>query len=263
MRINLLLLTGFILLCLFTTAQKNFVVYHVTGNVSLIKGNKITPAKRGDIIEKDNSLQLKPGADCMLIEEKGRSLQVAKPGIYTFANLQKMISTAGDGVTKKFFSYVYNNMFSGKQGDKLSVTPVVFRGEELMKLPADNTIIISDAFAFGWKKPAAKIPVHLSVWNNAGEIIIDTVLKNTILLPVNINNSNFKQAGIYKWKIVETGIHQSKEKYFYFLLADKKDRKQILKDVKLLQDKKLSTNLREQMQSDIFQKWKQYYLQET
>ena len=90
----------------------------------------------------------------MLIEEKGRSLQVSSAGTYTFEMLQKMMANAGNaGVTQKFFSYVYENLFAGKKEDKLSVTPVVFRGDELMKTPADNIIIISDAFTLGWKKP--------------------------------------------------------------------------------------------------------------
>jgi hypothetical protein len=47
------------------------------------------------------------------------------------------------------------------------------------------------------------------------------------------------------------------------LIAEKNDRKEILKDLKLLQNKSLANELKAQMQRDIFQKWKQYYLQKT
>lgn len=246
------------------SAQKNLVVYHVTGNVNIVSGNRSSVAKRGDILTKKNSLQVKQGADCMLIDEKGKSLQVNSAGTYTFDVLQKMMSNAGNtGVTQKFFSYVYDNLFSGKKGDKLSITPVVFRGDELMKIPADNTIIISDAFTLGWKKPAGKIPVHLTIWNNADEKIFDTVLNHGISLQVDLTKNNFLPGNLYQWKTEESDTHQSKEKYFHFLIAEKNDRKQILKDLKLLQDKNMSNNLKLEMQQDIFLKWEQYYLQKT
>ena len=266
MKVNtkIFLLLFFVLIAATLSAQKNFVVYHVAGNVNVISGNTASTAKRGDVLTKNTSLQIKQGASCMLIEEKGKSLQIAAAGNYTFEMLQKMMLNAGkEGVTKKFFSYVYENLFSGKHGDKLSVTPVVFRGEELMRTPPDNTIIISDAFTLGWKKPAGKIPVHLTIWNNSDEKIVDTIFKNSTSLPINIEKNHFLHGAVYKWKAEESDTRQPKEKYFYFLIAEKKDRKQILKNAKLLQDKNLTNELKRQMQQDIFLKWKQFYLQGT
>lgn len=255
------LLLFFVLIAAAASAQKSLVVYHVAGNVNIITANKSSAAKRGDILVKNNSLQVKQGT-CMLIEENGKSLQVNSAGTYTFETLQKMMSSAANtGVTQKFFSYVYSNLFSGKKEDKLSVTPVVFRGDELMKLPADNTIIIADAFMLGWKKPAGKIPVHLVILNNADEKILDTILNSATSLQVDVTKNNFLPGNIYKWKAEESGTRQPKEKYFYFLIAGKSDRKQILKDLKLLQTN-ISGELKIQMQQDIFQKWKQHYLQE-
>ena len=246
------------------SAQKNFVIYHVTGNVNIVTANNVTPAKRGDVLTKTNSLQLKQGDNCMLIEEKGKSLQVTAAGTYTFDALQKMMTASGSaGVTQKFFSYVYENLFSGKNGDKLSVTPVVFRGDDLMKTPADNTIIIGDAFTVNWKKPAGKIPAHLTILNSNDEKVLDTVLKKSTSLQVDISKNNFEHGKVYKWKAEELNTHQPKEKYFYFLIAAKKDRREILKEIKLLQDKNLTKELKLQLQSDIFQKWKQHYLQKT
>lgn len=260
MHIKIYIALFFVLVTTYASAQKNLVVYHVTGNVNIIAGNKVAAAKRGDILTKNTSLQVKQSAGCMLIEEKGKSLQVNTAGTYTFEALQKMMADAGNtGVTQKFFSYVYENMFE-KHGDKLSVTPVVFRGEDLMKTPADNTIIISDAFTLGWK-PSGKIPVHVSIWNNKDEKIFDTVLKSSTSLQVDITKNNFLPGTVYKWKAEESGTRQPKEKYFYFLIAEKKDRKHILKDIKLLQDKKLTKDLRLQLQQDIFDKWKEFYLQ--
>ena len=254
----------FILTAVAASAQKTLVVYHITGNVNIVTGNKSAAAKRGDIFTKNNSLQLSPGTDCMLIEEKGRSLQVNTAGTYTFEALQKMMVNAGNsGVTQKFFSYVYQNLFSEKKGDNLSVTPVVFRGDELMKIPFDNTIIISDAFTLGWKKPGGRIPVHLIIKDSTEKIILDALLKQVASIEINIAQSNFLAGNIYKWKIEESDTRQHKEKYFYFLIGKKGDHRLILKDLKLLQDKNISNDLKLEMQQDIFQKWKQYYSQKT
>jgi hypothetical protein len=249
----------FVLVAALASAQKNLVVYHVSGNVNITTGNTSSPAKRGDVLTKNTSLQIKQGAGCMLIEEKGRSLQVSTPGTYTFEALQKMMTDAGNkGVTQKFFSYVYDNLFSGKRADKLSVTPVVFRGDELMKIPADNTIIISDEFTLAWKS-AGKIPVHLSILDNANEKVFDTVLKKATSLQINVTKNNFLPGAVYKWRSEEADSRKPKENYFYFLIAAKKDRKQILKDIKLVQDKNLTNELKLQLQQDIFRKWKQFY----
>lgn len=204
------------------------------------------------------------GASCMIIAEKGRSQQLTKQGTYTFEALNKLMATAGvTGGTQKFFSYVYESMFAGSKGEKLSVTPVVFRGDELMKAPADNTIIIADAFTLGWKKPAGKIPVRLYILDINDERILDTILKSANSLLFDIVKNNFKPGNIYKWKTEESGTRQPKEKYFYFLIPEKKHRKEILSDLKLLQDKRLSNELKLLLQHDIFQKWEQFYLQRT
>ena len=254
----------FALTVISASAQKNLVVYHTTGNVSIVTGNKSATAKRGDILTKNNSLQLSQGADCMLIEEKGKSLQISTAGTYTFDALQKMMLNAGNaGVTQKFFSYVYQNLFSSKKADNLSVTPVVFRGYELMKTPYNNTIIISDAFTLGWKKPSGKIWVHLVVKDSSDKMIVDTVVKQSASLEISSIKNNFVPGNFYKWKAEESGTPKPTEKYFYFLIAEKNDRKQILNDLKLLQDKNISNDLKVQMQQDIFQKWKQYYSRKT
>jgi hypothetical protein len=99
-KIYLLLL--FVLTVLSASAQKNLVVYHITGDVNIVTGNKSSLAKRGDVLVKNNSMQMGNGADCMLIEQNGKSLQVNTAGTYSYEVLQKMMSsTSKEGVTQK------------------------------------------------------------------------------------------------------------------------------------------------------------------
>lgn len=260
MRINIkYFLLFFVLISAAASAQKKLLVYHTTGDVNIIS-DKPTPAKRGAVIAAKNSLQVKAGANCMLIESTGKSLQISTAGTYTYTVLQTMMSqTKSDNVTTKFFSYVYENLFSSDHSDKISVTPVVFRSEDLMKTPADNTIIIADEFTLGWKKPAGKTPVRLVIKDSADKKMFDTVLKQTTSVQINTAEHNLLSGNIYKWKTEEFDTHQPKEKYFSFIIAKKEDRKKILKDIKLLQNNNLSLQVKTQMQQDIFMKWKNYY----
>jgi hypothetical protein len=258
-RTKIFFISALLLISINVTAQKKFLVYHVNGDVNLISGSNAATAKRGDALMKNNKLLVKPGANCMVIGDKGNSVQLTS-GTYTFDEVEKrMANAAGTNVTQKFFSYVYENLSSGKSSDKLSVTPVVFRGDELLKIPSDNTIVMSDIFTVGWKKPAGKIPVHLTIMNINNEKIIDTILKNSTSLILDINKYTFASGEVYKWKTEESDTHQPKEKYFSFLIPAKHDRKKILEELKVLQNKGMSNDLKMQMQHDIFYKWKQFY----
>lgn len=196
----------------------------------------------------------------MLIDDKGRSLQVNTAGIFTFDGLHKMMADAGKtGVTQKFFSYVYENLFASKKDDRLSITPVVFRGEKLMKSPSDYTIIISDAVALNWKKSAGSTTVHLVMKDNVGNRFMDTLLKKSTSLQLNLAEVNFLPGVVCEWKVEEAGTRSPKENYFHFMIAKKEDRKKILNDLKLLQITGFSNELKLQVQQDIYQKWAQRY----
>lgn len=256
------LLVFFLVINAFAFPQK-LVIYHVTGNVNVLTGTKSTVAKRGNILQKNNSLQIKDGASCMLIEEKGKSLQISKAGNYTFEALQKMmVNTGTTGVTQIFFSYVYQNLFSNKSGDKLGVTPVVFRSDDLMQLPFNYTIIISDVFELSWKKPKTNTFLRLTIKDNDEEIKIDSVFKIKASSKINMYTKVFEAGKSHRWKVEESDTHQPKEKYFNFLPAKKKDRKKILQDMKVLQNTRLTKQLRQQLMEDIYIKWKNIYAEE-
>ena len=249
------------MLSAFVQAQKDLVIYHVTADVKIITNSKGEVAKRGDVLTKNNSLLLKQNATCMLIAPSGKSLQVNTTGTYTFATLQTMLSKAADdNTTSKFFSYVYKNLFSARQGDQLAITPVVFRGEKLMQLPSDNSIIISDAISLEWKNSAGSSTVRLFIKDNTGRIYLDSVIKKITSLQINFAERNFVKGNVYEWKAEDADTRQPQENYFHFLIAEKSDRRNILKDLKLLQNKVLSSEVKKQMQQDIFNKWKEYYL---
>ena len=246
----------FILISASVSAQKNFVVYYVSGDVKIVSGNSSSVATRGNILSKENLLQVRAGAACMLIAEKGTSLQVNNPGTYNYEKLRQMLASAGSNVTAKFFSYVYDNLFTGQKKDQLGITPVVFRGDVLMKDPGDYAILFAGEITLGWK-PAGKIPVHVVVKDGTDKIIIDSFFKKATSMQAGI--AKIIPGNVYRWKAEERDTHQPKEVYFHFMLASKNDRAKIESDLKLLQDKNLSPQLKDQVKQDIFLKWQQYY----
>lgn len=250
----------FMMLVSVATAQKELKVYHTSGKVFVIANGQQVVAVRGSKITKSSSLEVKQSASCMVLESSGRSAKVKSPGVYTYETLQQMIAKGGnDDVSAKFFKYVYDGLFAAKSSENLGITPVVFRGDELMKTPADNTIVVGDAITFTWRMPVSKIPVRLVVHDDANRILVDTILKKTNSFQTYLSSTNLSPGHSYEWKVEEFDTRQPKEHYFHFLIAEKNDAKKILKDMNLLRDKELSAKLKQQMQGDIFNKWMNFY----
>lgn len=245
----------FLLVAVAGFSQKNLALYHVAGNVSVISKNKTTPAIRGNTISSGDKLLLKEGGVCMLIESAGKSLQVSKPGTYTYESLLKLLQNANkDAVTSKFFSYVYDNMFNSHESDRQAVAPVVFRDQGLMVAPFDNSVVFLSP-VLTWKMPLRNLYVRLLIRDFNNKNILDTVIKNF----TSLKTLDLLPGMAYQWKAEEAGNKQSPERYFHFLIADEKDRGDIEKDMKMLKSKTLSTKLQSQLRGDIYLKWREYY----
>ncbi|MBA2249499.1 MAG: hypothetical protein H0W12_04845 [Chitinophagaceae bacterium] len=238
------------------TAQKNIVVYHISGDVKLLSEKKLSPAKRGDIISKKMELMISESATCMLIDPAGRSLQISKPASYSFDALIKMFSAAtSSNVSAAFFKYVYENLFTADKNEKLAATPVVFRGEDLMKSPGNYSIIEPGAILFTWRKLAGKNPVRIII-KNEKEVIFDSVFKNSIFFKFKPGNK-ILPANSYTWSATISGGNSINENHF--LVEDETDYPQIKKNLKLLENKKLLPAEKLQLQVDIFNKWIKFY----
>jgi len=246
----------FLLMAATGFSQKNLALYHVAGNVFIISNNKTSPAARGNTISATDKLSLKEGGVCMLIESGGKSVQITKPGTYTYPSLQKLLQNAGkDAVTAKFFSYVYDNMFSSHESDRQSVTPVVFRDQGQMVDPLDNAVVFASP-VLTWKLPLRNLYVRVLIKDFNNNNILDTVIKKF---------TSLKTVGLipgmaYQWKAEEAGNKQSPERYFHFLVAEEKDRAAIEKDLQMLKNKSLSVKLQSQVREDIYLKWREHYI---
>ncbi len=251
--INWILIFG--LVSIRISAQTNLAIYHTSGRVEIIQGNNSKIAVRGDAIAKSNSLLLREGADCMLIGANGKSLQLNSAGSYSYEKLQQLIIKAGvTNVSQRYFKYVYDNLFNVPKADKLSVSPVVFRDEVLMKEPVNYSIVLSTHFLFSWKKPVDKNSVRIII-RNEDVAIFDSVFKNATTAVIDL--SKLRHHGIlYQWRAEEAGAKQHPDAWNEFLIPMKKDWKDVRAEQKLVHSNTLNKALKKQMQLDLFEKWK-------
>lgn len=196
------------------------VVYHVTGSVLMRSGDKKQAVARGTTLPKNSILELKDGATCMLISQKGQSLQIDKAGQFNTARLQQMLGAAAkSGVSGKFFAYVYNNLVRKPEKTLVNITPVVYRADALMKAPQQYQVLACRDLAFQWRRPASKAPVRFQLFTEKDSVITDTIITQTqeIILP--LTRFAFKKNQLYKW-VVEDQYNPAKTKnYFYFVLV--------------------------------------------
>ena len=251
--LNWILIFG--LLVTTTTAQNNLVIYHTNGKVEIVQGGNTKIATRGDVFAKSNSLQLSEGSDCMLIGANGKSLQLNSSGSYSFDKIQQLILKAGlTNVSQRYFKYVYDNLFNVKKSDKFSVSPVVFRDENLMKTPVNFSIFLSTHLHFSWMKPADKNNVRVQIRNQA-VIIFDSVFKKATKAEIDLSKLP-KQSNWYQWQAVEAGVRKQTDIWNEFLLPAKKYWEEVRAEQKMILHKTMNKSLKKQMEYDLFTRWK-------
>ena len=191
----------------------------------------------------------------MLIGANGKSFQLNLPGTFSFTKLQQLISSAGvTNVSQKYFKYVYENLFNVAKGDKLSITPVVYRDEVLMKYPTDKTILLATKCAFTWKKPANENWVRLQVRNN-GVIIYDSVFKKKTGILIDFSKLPGSSTW-YQWHVEEAGVKQHSDIWNQFLIPARSSWESVRSDLRLLNDNRFNKETKDQIRTDLFEKWK-------
>ena len=242
------------MLPVFALAQSKLIIYHTTGNVTILSGSISKPAVRSDILTMSNSLKLQEPASCMLINATGKSLQLTTTGTYSFDKLEKLLAIAGvSNVSAKFFKYVYDNLFTGQQKDKMDITPVVFRGTSLMEAPENNQLIFTAGITFKWRKPDDGNAVRISI-RSGKTIVLDTVFKHANSYTL-IVSKLLVQGVKYEWIAREEGTKQQTDSWYEFLIPFKRDITKMDSELKNIMQKSLSTETKKLLRKDLFEMW--------
>ena len=252
-----------ILLSLFISigihAQQSLVIYHVNGSAMVKVGNDVMPAKRGGTFKNPGTLQLKPSSSVMLVDEAGRSLQLEKPGDYSFQKISELLKKAKqDELTRKFFAYVYQNFLYKKKQEGLNVAPVVYRDKPFMISPAQYSIITSDSLRFVWRKSHPKATMRFILKTGDGEILIDSSFRRETVFNLNFNFCGIPKGKVYQWQLVGEGNNQVSSNYNYFLLAYQPD-PALEAELISLQSASFTKEAKQQIMLDLMLKWESFY----
>lgn len=250
----------FLLSTLSLSAQDNFLVHHVNGKVYIFEAKQKSDLVRGMIVRKENKLELKINASCMLIEKSGKSVNLNKPGVYDFAKLSSMLKVAGkDNVADEFMAYVYDNFTKKKKQDRLGAAPVVLRGHPKMSMPSDSFIITSEAINFKWDRISKILSMELVVRKPGKDVIFDSTFKQPTSYSTTISKLELKNGKMYEWKADEAGSIQPSEKYFSFIVAKASDRKKIEKQKREIANRKIPATAKFALEKELFEYWLDKY----
>ena len=240
-------------------AQQSFVIYHVNGSAAVKEGNNVITAKRGDAFKKPGMLLLKPSSSVMLLDESGRSVQLDKPGDYSFEKISGLLKKAKmDDVTGKFFAYVYQNLLYKKKQEGLNVAPVVYRDKPFMISPVQYSIITTDSLQFTWRKNHPKPAMRFILNTGEGEILIDSSFRHETKFTISFSTCGIPKGKVYQWQLVEEGNNKISSNYNYFLLANAPD--PVLEaEIKSLQSASFTKDIKQQLMLDLMLKWESYY----
>jgi hypothetical protein len=252
----------FILLCAFSSAfAQDILISSASGPVSILTGNSTVAAKKGSQITKTSTLQLKEKATCMIVDTKGRSVYLKSAGNYTYQAIQQFLAKGKeDDLLKGYANLLVKNLFSHGDEGQTSVTTAVHRGNDLMKLPGDNTMLDGGTLTFRWTPPTPKSWVRLTISDRSG-VVIDTLFKSdgrqvsTYPVPV----SRFKTGMSYTWKAELSPVNKRSGNVYHFLIMDKADMPKLNKEASQLNRKVLDKATRKDLWQYIYTKWENYY----
>lgn len=240
--------------------DQKYLLYHVNKNVQRVENGKKEIAKRGMFLTAPHTIIVQPQADVMLVRGDGKSLQLNKPGTYSFKQIMQLFSKGNtSSVSSAFFSYVFEKFLQSENIDeKQKVTAVVYRGRKAMQLPADSSFIFSFPVTLQWKPDQKNIPYKLHIRLNRDSI--DTIIRhqNTFIVTEQLFKTD-SSAALLAWHATPS---DSKSTTVSFLAivpasADKEIIEQQLKQLRTAYSK--DPAMLRLLEKDLFERWMEVY----
>lgn len=253
----------FVFLTLFQqlkAAEEKYLIYHVSHQVKLKTNSKEENAKRGLFIGSNQSLILSALSEVMLIQNDGKSIQLNKPGEYTYVQIRSLFNKMKpNSVTTSFFAYVFEKFLDTDANDeKQKVSASVYRGRRAMLAPVDSSFILSFPVRLQWNPEQKNIPYKISytIHNKT----FDTVIRNKTLLTIPEYFLKNEQAGLLKWTAVPADSKQLSPPVFIYIIPLKSDIEIIQtqrKQIKQIYSKK--AGVLRLIERDLFKQWLEKY----
>lgn len=127
-------------------AQEQLCVFSVTGSAKI----KDKSLSKGDFIVNNDKVVLSSNSKLLVIDNDGETYQINKKGYYSYQTILKNNNFKNkDNLTVRYLKFLWKE-FSNKQKNE-KIIAGVFRGNVLMEIPKNNSIIKKDKITFKWK----------------------------------------------------------------------------------------------------------------
>jgi hypothetical protein len=246
--------------------SKKLMVYHTTGNVVVMQKQKgvSEDARRGYVINNACILKLvTPASRVMIIDSTGVYATLDKPAAYSFDSLAGIITKLSrQGLTSKFFRYVWVNFTHGHHEEKLpnNVTGGVFRSKIPMEYPGNNRVVADGIITFRWTKDKPNFPYRFILRDAVTKTVLTSlVLKKELELKVDARKKGMQAGALYEWSVDEDETTQPHNTFFRLLLANTADNTAINSDYKVLATATFTKEESNSIMEDILLKWQEFY----
>lgn len=206
--INLLSL---LLVCNMVQAQfPEYHVFLVSGSVESNRpGAKPVALKQNAFIFKDQVIILKDKAELTLSDKNKNFYVLRTPGTYKAKDLPKIVNYRVPGVTEKYLTLVWNELFNTHHDyskfTKSNVAGVyggVSRGSDCNNLlfPIADLKTSEDSLHFNWLKTSMEADYTFSLYNQEGKEMLTQSVADTQLI-LGLKTKLDLQPGTYYWKV--------------------------------------------------------------
>lgn len=201
----------FILIGLQASAQfPDYFVDLIRGEVFLTqKGAASRKLKYHDYVFKDDSIILKPGAQVTLVNTKNKSISITKSGSYNRADIEKMRSVSNGGVTRIYFTLVWDQikLKHHAEPDLKKITRSlggVRRGDNCLTImmPFNGWVTCADSLKFEWSSSRTGPNYKFRLTGFDNKPILDQIIQDTQFV-FRRNMLPQPEDTIYYWEIKE------------------------------------------------------------
>jgi hypothetical protein len=203
-----------IFLCVFqySFAQDSLCVFHIKGKIYLQSSTNSKALFKGDLLTKKDKLKILPESELTAIDNRGNVYIRNKQGTCNFNDLLlSKQEDANTSLTAKYFKYIWHEFLN--KGRNETIIAGVFRGNELMTVPKDSSLIASENIFFKWVKTDADL-YYLFVLNTHTEELLKIETHDS---QITLSNENpiFLEGDEFKWSISKKAFPNLKNMPYY------------------------------------------------
>jgi hypothetical protein len=213
------------LLLLGRSASAQFYVYHVSGQAFVKKQGTVVPLRARDAVQPGQVLQLKPGAQVVLLDAEGRNISYAKPGTASYAALQQAFQASSVGTGRAYLAYVWQSMNhhapapAHQANAPLGGVARSGAPTAVPLAPADSAVLEQAVVPFQWEPKSPGATSWLTLTDATGDPLLQ-LSTATPALELNTVFTRLKPNTVYYWAVSDTREDAPSARRRAFVIAD-------------------------------------------